>query len=207
MIAIQPSPTADSRIRDHAQVTKDELFISSLRHIIDVEQGLRFFRHLLDEAANNHDKDKLADIDGFHGDFITGFKKREWWNRHLKLNRHHLQESDGVPEDVNLIDVLEMIADCVMAGMANKGSVYPLELDSEVLMRAFQNTVERLKANVMVMGDVQPSHMSDQPAPSEPAPRRGLIDTYRAQQAKLDMALRLQEGFMAESSTIGGSHD
>jgi hypothetical protein len=51
---------------------------------------------------------------------------------------------------VNLIDVLDMIADCVMAGMARSGSVYPLNIDPEVLMRAFQNTVEELKANVEV---------------------------------------------------------
>jgi hypothetical protein len=52
--------------------------------------------------------------------------------------------------DVNLIDVLDMIADCVMAGMARSGSVYPLNIDTAVLMRAFQNTVELLKSHVTV---------------------------------------------------------
>jgi hypothetical protein len=51
---------------------------------------------------------------------------------------------------VNLIDVLDMIVDCVMAGMARTGSVYPLEIDQDVLRRAFENTVELLKANVAV---------------------------------------------------------
>jgi hypothetical protein len=54
--------------------------------------------------------------------------------------------------DVNLIDVLDMICDCVMAGMARSGSVYPLNIKPEVLMTAFQNTVELLKANVTVVG-------------------------------------------------------
>ena len=39
-----------------------------------------------------------------------------------------------------------------MAGMARSGSVYALNIDPEVLMRAFQNTVELLKKNVEVVG-------------------------------------------------------
>jgi hypothetical protein len=57
---------------------------------------------------------------------------------------------DGVPKDVNLIDVLELIADCVMAGMARSGSVYPFNVDTEVLKRAFDNTAELLKSQVVV---------------------------------------------------------
>lgn len=43
-----------------------------------------------------------------------------------------------------------MIADCVMAGMARSGSVYALNLNPEVLRKAFDNTVDLLKANVVV---------------------------------------------------------
>lgn len=100
--------------------------------------------------ADVHDFDKIEDIDGFHRDFVTGFKQTKWWDKHRKINRHHLLQADGVPVDVNLIDVLDMIADCVMAGMARSGSVYPLNIDTAVLMRAFQNTVELLKSHVTV---------------------------------------------------------
>ena len=48
-------------------------------------------------------------------------------------------------------DVLDFIADCVMAGMARSGSVYELKLPTELLERAFQNTVELLKAQVVVV--------------------------------------------------------
>lgn len=58
-----------------------------------------------------------------------------------------------MPEDVNLIDVLEMIVDCVMAGMARTGNVYPLDIKNEVLRKAFDNTVELLKRNVEVIED------------------------------------------------------
>jgi hypothetical protein len=46
--------------------------------------------------------------------------------------------------------VLDMIADCVMAGMARTGEVYPLTLDPNVLQRAFDNTVTLLQRQVVV---------------------------------------------------------
>ena len=57
---------------------------------------------------------------------------------------------DGIPGDVNLIDVLDFVADCIMAGMARTGEVYPLELPDDLLKRAFDNTVSMLKAEVVV---------------------------------------------------------
>lgn len=150
MIKIKPSSTADTRTCDFANVSKETLYESSYRHIEDVRAALLFFQDRLAVAARNHDPDELTDIDGFHADFITGFKQTGWWDRHRRLNRHHLNAPDGVRADVNLIDVLDFIADCVMAGMARSGSVYELKLPPELLERSFQNTVELLKAQVVV---------------------------------------------------------
>lgn len=149
-ITIKPSATADTRTCDFANVSKDTLYASSVQHICDVQAALEFFLRLIAKAAERHDFDKLSDIDGFHADFVTGFKETGWWDRHRKLNRHHLLQADGVPEDVNLIDVLDMIADCVMAGMARSGDVYPLNISPEVLQAAFANTVQLLKNAVVV---------------------------------------------------------
>ena len=105
---------------------------------------------MLTKALADHDTDKINDIEGFHRDFVTGFKQTTWWDAHRKLNRHHLTMEDSISDDVNLIDVLDFIADCVMAGMGRSGSVYPLVLPPELLERAFQNTVTLLKNNVQV---------------------------------------------------------
>jgi hypothetical protein len=40
-----------------------------------------------------------------------------------------------------------------MAGMGRTGTVYPLNISPEVLMAAFQNTVELLKSQVVVAKD------------------------------------------------------
>ena len=147
---IHKSPTADTRTCDWSKVTKDQLLRSSLQHKGDIAKALGLFSMLLAEAAVRHDFDKLTAIDHFHADFATGFKQTGWWDNHRKVNRHHLTESDGIPDDVNLIDVLDYIADCVMSGLARSGSVYALHLPDGLLERAFQNTVSLLKASVDV---------------------------------------------------------
>lgn len=153
MIEIQTSKTADTRTCDVTKVTKDQLLASSVQHIGDVGKALAFFGSLITQQAVRHDTDKMTDIDGFYADFVTKFEQQGWWTRHRALNRHHLLQADGIPADVNLIDVLDFIADCVMAGMGRSGSVYPLNLPPELLERAFQNTVELLKAQVVVLPD------------------------------------------------------
>jgi hypothetical protein len=153
VITIEPSPTADTRTCDFANTTKETLLASSRQHIRDVGAALNFFTQEIAKALHAHDVDKITDIDGFHRDFIHGFTEAdytEWWRKHRRINRHHLTQDDGVRDDVNLIDVLDFIADCVMAGMARSGSVYELKLSPELLERAFQNTVSLLKSNVQV---------------------------------------------------------
>jgi predicted RNase H-like HicB family nuclease len=152
MIEIEKSATADTRSCDFSKVTVGQLYQSSIQHIGDVRKALAFFTKQIEAAALRHDYDKLSEIEWFHADFVTGFVEHGWWDNHRKLNRHHLLEADGVPEDVNLIDVLDMVADCVMAGMGRTGEVYPLNIPPEVLMNAFQNTVTLLKRQVVVKG-------------------------------------------------------
>lgn len=151
VLHIKKSPTADSRTCDFAKVSKEQLLESSRQHIEDVRKAMEFFEIMLSLQAHKHDHDKIHDIDGFHADFWTGFKTRDWWGRHKKINRHHL--TDHVPLNVNLIDVLEYIADCVMAGMARKGSVYEIQIEPEVLARAFDNTADLLRSMVVVDED------------------------------------------------------
>jgi hypothetical protein len=149
-IQIRKSPTADTRTCDFKNIPKEQLLESSKVHIDDVVKAMAFFSGKLTEAAGWHDRDKLTSIDWFHQDFQTGFTQTGWWDNHRKITRHHLGQADGVPEDVNLIDVLEYISDCVMAGMARSGSVYELKLPPGVLEKAFRNTVELIKAEVEV---------------------------------------------------------
>lgn len=154
-LTIPRSPTADTRTCDVSQVTREQLMKSSSQHICDVSRGLAFFAHKLLQAAVVHDYDKLTEIDHFFADFQTKFAQTGWWDNHRKIHRHHLNHDDGIPADVNLVDVIEYIVDCVMAGRARSGHVYPVEISDEVLGRAYSNTVELLKGRVKVKDEHQ----------------------------------------------------
>jgi len=150
MIVISQSKTADTRTCDVSKVSKEQLLESSKQHRADVAKGFDYFIDMMKEQSYQHDWDKLAEIDNFYSDFITNFQKTDWWDNHRKVNRHHLLVDDGVPSDVNLIDVLDMVIDCVMAGMGRSGDVYPIEIKPGILMTAFNNTVELLKEQIVV---------------------------------------------------------
>lgn len=151
MILINKSPTADTRTCDVSKVSKEQLLDSSKMHIKDVESGMFFFANKLTQQSKKHDFDKIENIDEFFVDFKNNFETHSWWDNHRKVNRHHLNKEDGVPKDVNLLDVFEYITDCVMAGLARSGEVYDITIKDEVLQKAFANTVKLLKDNVQVL--------------------------------------------------------
>ena len=155
MIQIKKSTTADTRTCDYSKVTVEQLISSTESHREDVMRGLEFISEILTRKGLHHDDDKLDNIKQFYSDFKTGFKSTIWWDDHRKINRHHINTPDGCPKDVNLLDVIEHIVDCVMAGKARSGTVYPLSLSPEVLERAFQNTVEMMKNSVEVVEEDQ----------------------------------------------------
>ena len=153
MLKIRRGRSADTRSADH-EVTKEELLYNSEQHIGDVRQAMRYFAERLLATAEKHDWTKIDGIDQFHKDFQQvqqhggNFKELPWHRRHVAEERHHL--TDRVPDDVNLFDVLERVADITMAGMARNGEVYTDELPADVLVKAYQNTIELLKNEIIV---------------------------------------------------------
>lgn len=133
----------------NADFPKEKVKEGTVQHIEDVGKAIAFFCSQLIHRASIHDYDKLTTIDRFHEELTTGVDNG-WWRDHQIMHRHHLTHI-GTPADVNLIDVLEYISDCVMAGLGRSGSVYELKIPEGILQKAFENTVEMLKSNVKVV--------------------------------------------------------
>lgn len=107
---------------------------------------------MLKKQVLEHDHTKLDYLDEFYEDFTSGkkgkeFKKLPWWQIH-KTERHHL--NDSVPEDVNLIDVLEMVIDCTVACLARSGEVYDITIPQDVLLKAINNTKQLIIDNTEI---------------------------------------------------------
>lgn len=146
MIKLKQSKTADSRYCNSKEVTKEQLVESTKQHKCDVQSALVYFMDELYKKGYWHDWHKLETIDYFHKVFQNGMKDTGWLEDHYRSTRHHLNREGGVPKDVNLIDVLEYISDCCVAGLARggKNNFYKPEISKELLHEAFNNTVKML---------------------------------------------------------------
>lgn len=154
-VIIKKSSDADSRTASKT-VTKNQLIENTNLHIEDVNNVGTMLVNMFLLQISKHDHTKLDYIDEFYDNFVRSlngenFKDLDWWQIH-KTERHHL--NDSVPEDVNLLDVLEMVVDCTVAGLARSGDVYPITIPQEVIEKAIENTKNLIINNVDVVDDI-----------------------------------------------------
>ena len=152
-IKIKRNTNGDSRVAKTTPTIKEFGDANSI-HASDVVEMMRSFAEEIKNRSTEHDWTKLYEPyrSMFYRDLcntIEGrmkFEDGEWCKFHWNYERHHLLRH--CPEDVNLIDVIEMICDCVCAGMARSGHIHDVEIDTDILDRAVRNTVEMLKNSV-----------------------------------------------------------
>ena len=150
-IIIKPSKKADTRSA-FGLVTEEELLKDTKSHISDVQRVSKLIADLLVQQCLQHDHTKIEYLDDFYQDFSSGktgamFKDMGWFKKHL-TERHHL--NDRCPEDVDLIDVLEMVIDCTVAGLARTGEVFPITISPDILQKAVDNTSKLIIDSVEV---------------------------------------------------------
>lgn len=149
VIEINKSPNGDSRTAKK-DTTFEEFQASTDMHREDVKNMCYMLADMLRKAGDEHDWTKKEKEAEFFEEFKTKkgktFMKGPWYQYHIHNERHHI--NSYVHNDVNLIDVLEMIADCCCAGMARSGEVREIEIDPKVLMKAFKNTCYLVKDSI-----------------------------------------------------------
>lgn len=145
-VTIKRNPLGDTRTATRVP-TFEEFETANRGHVEHVRSMMWHIADDIKQRGREHDitktyepyrslfyRELCAKIEGKIDSFTDG----EWYPMHCQRERHHL--NDRCPDDVNLIDVLEMICDCVCAGMARKGNVYPVTISSEILQKAVENT-------------------------------------------------------------------
>lgn len=147
-IIIKKSPNADSRTAQ-GNVSFSEFAKSTDMHISDVRNIMWKLADYMKDIGAIHDWTKKEYEEEFYKEFTsarkegTKFTESSWYQNHIKEERHHI--NSYVHEDVDLLDVFEMIADCTSAGLARSGDVREITIDKDVLYKAFQNTCELVK--------------------------------------------------------------
>lgn len=153
MIKIKKNPNGDTRTASK-NVTYVEFQEANNMHISDVSNVMCFLAALIEDRGFRHDVAKKTREPQFYNDFVstmndgTNFVEGEWYQHHIATERHHLLAR--CPKDVNLIDVIEMIADCVCAGLTRSGEVRDLEISTDILEKAVKNTVDLLVKTIEV---------------------------------------------------------
>lgn len=144
-IIIEKNPNGDTRTAPK-NISFKQFQEANDMHRADVNAVMKYLARLVHKAGLKHDYTKKSDEDLFYENFLstmnngTNFVEDEWYQLHVNEERHHLLSR--CPEDVNLIDVVEMIADCTCAGLARSGEVRDLEISTDILERAVKNTVK-----------------------------------------------------------------
>lgn len=153
MITIKKNPNGDTRTAPKG-ITFEQVQKANDMHREDVKNVMQEFAKRIAYAGEQHDYTKKSQEALFYRDFVdaqengANFADGEWYRMHTKTERHHLLAD--CKEDVNLIDVLEMISDCMCAGLTRSGEVRDIEIDDEILQKAVKNTAELVKSFVTV---------------------------------------------------------
>ena len=144
-ITIHKNPNGDTRTAPK-DITFKQFQEANNSHMDDVASVMMAIAEKLKDNGCKHDWTKKSEEKMFYRDFLAtmndgvDFVSGEWYQLHVNTERHHL--FSRCPDDVNLLDVIEMIVDCVCAGKTRSGEVRDLEISQEILNKALKNTVK-----------------------------------------------------------------
>ena len=144
-IIIHRNPNGDTRTAPK-NITFKQFQEANDSHMADVRAVMDKLGTVLCENGKKHDWTKKSEESMFYRDFLAtlndgkDFVSGEWYQLRVNTERHHLLSR--CPEDVNLLDVIEMSVDCVCAGKTRSGEVRDLEISTDILEKAIKNTVK-----------------------------------------------------------------
>lgn len=148
-IIIKKNPNGDTRTVDRDNPpTFEEFHEANESHIDDVKRVMFELSNRCTRKGWEHDFTKLSREKEFYNDFMRtitddptmpDFTEGKWYKMHVAAERHHLDKN--MPEDINLLDVIEMIVDRVCASKARGGPCYTT-ISDDLLWKAYLNTYD-----------------------------------------------------------------
>lgn len=144
-VVIHKNPNGDTRTAPK-NITFKQFQEANDSHISDVRAVMDELGLILCDKGEDHDWTKKKYEKMFYNNFLAtmndgaDFVSGDWYQLHVNTERHHLLSR--CPEDVNLLDVIEMAVDCVCAGKTRSGKVRDLEISTDILEKALRNTVK-----------------------------------------------------------------
>lgn len=152
VIIVHKEPCADSR-SSGKDFSLEKLINDTDAHCNDVEQAMALLARMLIVRGEAHDYTKVDHMEDFFNALSSGHvKDSDWYKMHITKERHHLKSH--IPDDVNMIDIIECIVDCTMASITRgNGEPYDLDLDPNIFQLAINNTVKLIKDHTKLVDD------------------------------------------------------
>lgn len=153
MIEIRKNPNGDTRTAPKG-ITFEQFSKANDSHINDVSLVMNELSNRLFSAGMKHDFTKKEFEKEFYNDFVAtmnegaDFVNGWWYQKHIHDERHH--PLSYCHDDINLLDIIEMVVDCTVAGLARSGEVRPIEVNAEILNKAVSNTTKLIQRMVVV---------------------------------------------------------
>ena len=154
MIEIKRNGNGDTRTTKK-DITFNDVVKASREHVNSVQQALEYCASIMMKMSQNHDITKFSAAKMFYDDMrktLDGgadFVKGEWYQTHIRAERHH--PMSYCHEDINLFDILEMVCDCVCAGLARSGEVREITISDDILQKAVKNTAKLIESNCITV--------------------------------------------------------
>lgn len=131
-------------------VSYEDFCRANEEHRRDVEEVMRAMAAEIENRGFTHDFTKMLHSRQFYNEYTDvvcgttteSFTDLPWYQMHVRAERHHL--NSHCPDDVNLIDVLEMVVDAVCAQKSREGrkALFSVNLPDDILQKAVENTVK-----------------------------------------------------------------
>lgn len=107
------------------------------KHIDNVLDCIFLLTDMLRERAYMHDQSKIDNLTEFKQCLLNN--KVINWNKNHDEERYHLD--DNIPDDVNLLDVIQMICDYACLKADGRYKVPKFNISSFTLQEAVKNTI------------------------------------------------------------------
>lgn len=150
-VLVENSSCGDTRTCNVDNVSPFEFSEAIANHREDVLKVMSNMGRLVANAGKIHDITKLTQQSLFFKDFRTKFESTEWFDMHVRAERHHLDIPGGVPIDVNIVDLIECLVDRVASYVARskENDTYKqLRLDPQLLADIIVNTETMLLKSI-----------------------------------------------------------
>ena len=144
-IKIKHNPNGDTRTVIKSAPFSD-FHKANVWHIKDVNAVMKMIANRIKGQGKHHDWTKLKYEDEFYSNYLDtvinkeDFVSNTWYQKHINKEKHH--PFSYCHDDINLLDIIETIVDCVCAGKARSGEIRSLEFDAEILNKAVNNTIK-----------------------------------------------------------------